>query len=265
MKVAGRVAAGYGILLFLMAALLIYPISVLGKLQAANQVNSGSNLKAAVLSLQIIRERDLIEELTRKCLAGPSPDILAQLRSELDTFDSDLAELKALSSSEKQKTEMVRLGQFWKACSSRILPLLPRTSAPGEPLRAISPAGVPADLEEDLERVRAQAQTVYQASIQSIEAQAVEARQAGDQAIFIFRLCLACGWILGLLLSILIIRSIAIPLGQLVQGIRALAEGKSFYRLDTSRSDEFSQIARDVHQIARREMPSDENPNSMKS
>jgi hypothetical protein len=265
MKVVGRVASGYGMLLLLMAALLIYPVIVLGRLQAANQVNSGDNLKTAVRSLQIIRERDLVEELTIRCLANPTADIVAQLRSELETFDSELAELGAFPLQEKQKTELNRLGQFWKACSGRILTLLPPAPAPGEPWKAISTGGIPAELEEDLDRVRAQAQTVYQANIRSIEAQAADARKAGDQANFIFRVSLGCGWTLALLLTILITRSIAVPLKNLVQGTRAIAEGKSFYRLDTSRSDEFSQIARDIHRIARQESVPEDKINSMKS
>lgn len=247
-----------------MGVMLIYPISLLGRLQAANQANSGNNLKVAVRALQIVRERDLIEELTKRCLTSPSADLLAQIRSELDTFESDVAELGALPLPEKQKTEWNRLGQFWKACSGRILSLLPPAPAPGEPWKAVSPAAMPAELEGDLERVRAQAQTVYQASIQNIEAQATIARKDGDQASFIFRVILACGWTSGLLLSILIIRSVAFPLKQLVQGARAIAEGKSFYRLDTSRSDEFSQIARDIHKIAHRETTPEDVVNSMK-
>ena len=42
------------------------------------------------------------------------------------------------------------------------------------------------------------------------------------------------------------------PLANLTEGTRAIAEGKFYYRLDTSRNDEFSQLARDFNTMTRR-------------
>ena len=57
---------------------------------------------------------------------------------------------------------------------------------------------------------------------------------------------------ISILVSFLIYRSISNPLANLTEGTRAIAEGKFYYRLDTSRNDEFSQLARDFNTMTRR-------------
>jgi HAMP domain-containing protein len=265
MKVAGRVAAGYGVLLFLMTALLVYPMTVLNHLQAANRINSGENLKASVRAGQVIRNRDLMEDFVRKYLAGPNPDLLAQIKAGIETIDADISKLEESQITDRQKNEFRRLGQFMKECSRQIQGVLMQLPGTGGEAKPAMPVSLPPMLEESLERVGAQALTVYQLTVESIETQAADARKAGDRAIFVFRVSVAAGLVFGLLTAVLIVRSIASPLRQLTDGSRAIAEGKTFYRLDTSRSDEFSQIARDIHRIAGLDRAPEELPNSMKS
>jgi two-component system sensor histidine kinase GlrK len=57
---------------------------------------------------------------------------------------------------------------------------------------------------------------------------------------------------ISVLVSFLIIRSISKPLAHLTEGTRAIADGKFFYRLDTTRNDEFSQLARDFNKMTSR-------------
>jgi signal transduction histidine kinase len=57
---------------------------------------------------------------------------------------------------------------------------------------------------------------------------------------------------ISILVSLLIVRSISKPLGHLTEGTRAIAEGKFFYRLDTTRNDEFSELARDFNTMTLR-------------
>ena len=54
------------------------------------------------------------------------------------------------------------------------------------------------------------------------------------------------------MVSFLIYRSISIPLVHLTAGTRAIAEGKFYYRLDTSRNDEFAQLAKDFNTMTHR-------------
>jgi len=55
-----------------------------------------------------------------------------------------------------------------------------------------------------------------------------------------------------IVVSLLIVRSISKPLAHLTEGTRAIIEGKYFYRLDTSRKDEFAQLAKDFNTMIRR-------------
>ncbi len=57
---------------------------------------------------------------------------------------------------------------------------------------------------------------------------------------------------LGALAAFLINRSVALPLNSLQQGTRALVEGKSFYKLDTSRNDELAHLAKDFNTLVQR-------------
>ena len=54
------------------------------------------------------------------------------------------------------------------------------------------------------------------------------------------------------LVSFFIVQSISRPLKQLTQGTRTIAEGKFFYRLDTTRHDEFAQLAKDFNTMTLR-------------
>jgi signal transduction histidine kinase len=53
--------------------------------------------------------------------------------------------------------------------------------------------------------------------------------------------------VLSTAIALIVLRSIAEPLRHLTAGTRALSEGKFFYRLDTSRHDEFAQLAKDFN------------------
>jgi two-component system sensor histidine kinase GlrK len=74
----------------------------------------------------------------------------------------------------------------------------------------------------------------------------------GARAQWISLSAAALALILSCLVSFAMIRSISEPLHNLTQGTRAISEGKFFYRLDTSRNDEFSQLAKDFNSMTRR-------------
>jgi len=57
---------------------------------------------------------------------------------------------------------------------------------------------------------------------------------------------------LSCFVSFVIVQSISSPLRQLTQGTRAIAQGKFFYRLDTSHNDEFAQLAKDFNTMSER-------------
>ena len=77
-------------------------------------------------------------------------------------------------------------------------------------------------------------------------------RKTGDTAVLVLWISTAVVLAISILVSFLIFRSISKPLGHLTEGTRAIAEGKFFYRLDTTRNDEFAQLAKDFNTMTRR-------------
>jgi signal transduction histidine kinase len=99
----------------------------------------------------------------------------------------------------------------------------------------------------DLERLRAQTYSLYHSSLRSMSSKVEKSRKTGETAAFVLGCTTFLALAISILVSFLIFRSISKPLANLTEGTRAIAEGKFFYRLDTSRNDEFSQLARDFN------------------
>jgi signal transduction histidine kinase len=77
-------------------------------------------------------------------------------------------------------------------------------------------------------------------------------RKTGDTAALVLWCVTFAVLAISILVSSLIYRSISKPLSNLTEGTRAIAEGKFFYRLDASRKDEFSQLARDFNTMTQK-------------
>ena len=86
----------------------------------------------------------------------------------------------------------------------------------------------------------------------AIAADSETSTRIGRNALFISWSALAVPVVLGAFASFLIFRSISIPLANLLEGTNAMASGKYFYRLDTSRKDELSRLALDFNALTQR-------------
>ncbi len=100
--------------------------------------------------------------------------------------------------------------------------------------------------------VREQSNTVYQAARTGIDTAVKASRSTGKMAETVSWIAAAIALLLGALVSLLIVQSITSPLKQLTHGTRAIADGKFFYRLDTTRRDEFAQLAKDFNTMTAR-------------
>jgi len=242
MRVSVRISLGYGILLASILLLAAVQIFAIRRLQLLNEGTARSGLSAAMTSLELMRDTDLIAEYSGRFFRQGDPEARKQIDPLRDSFQTDLQQLRTYVRSEAEGTEIERLSQFWQ----QFLGNFQREQA------APQPGNFPAALVEDLDRLRTQTRTVYQASLNSIEAQAEESRiiaRRTERVSWVF----AVGVIVaGGLISLLTVRSISIPLSSLAEGTRAMAEGGSYYRLDTSRNDEIAQIAKDFNTIAER-------------
>ena len=107
-------------------------------------------------------------------------------------------------------------------------------------------------LQDNLEQLRIQINSVYQASLKSMSAKVGKSRQDGETAVLVLWISTFSAFAISVLISLIVVRSISKPLASLTEGTRAIADGKFSYRLDTSRNDEFSQVARDFNKMTSR-------------
>ncbi|MGD0100055.1 MAG: HAMP domain-containing protein [Acidobacteriota bacterium] len=236
MKITTRIASGFGLLIAILAGLVVYQVITINRMQALGRTLSQTNFENVRDSLQVMRDRDLVEEFTEKFFA--SPGYADGLRAQQEDFERSLGELRAHAQSNEEKAEVKRLALLWDAYKADFGLLQ-------NPLPQSGP--LPPNLQEDLDGLKAQTDSVYQASLRSTSSRAEASRKTGETAVVVLWCATAVALAGSILVSLLIIRSISKPLAQLTEGTRAIADGKILYRLDTSRKDEFSQLARDFN------------------
>lgn len=242
MRIATKIISGYAILIALMAAVLVYQVASIHHMQSINKNLSGLNFSAARTSIQLMRDRDLVEEYTKKSFIVGDPDYVDKLREFKEGFASSLQDMQYLGRSEREQVEINRLVQFWEEFSQAL----------ARELAVLTPGTMPSELDQHLERLRAQVQTVHQVSLRTIEAEVGKAADTGAKAEWISWSAAAIALVVSFLVSFFIVRSISEPLHHLTEGTRAVAEGKFYYRLDASRNDEFALLAKDFNTMTAR-------------
>lgn len=246
MKISAKIISGYAALISVMAAVLTYQVLVIHRMQSIHRELSNINFRAGLNSLQLMRYLDLVDEYARKSFAwAGDPDFRSKLKEFQAEFVKTMRETRGVLRTEREIAEADRLLRFWGEFSRSLDVELNSLSGEG-------PFDLSNALDDQLERMKAQAHTVHQAILQEIERQVSASALAGQRAEWISWSTGATALVLSILVSLLIVRSITEPLKQLTLGTRAIAKGKFFYRLDTSRNDEFSHVARDFNTMTLR-------------
>src|SRR5438034_200241 len=173
MRIATKIISGYAILIALMAAVLVYQVVSIHYMQSINKNLSGLTFSAARTSIQLMRDRDLVDEYTKKSFIVENPEQYVEKLEEFkEGFASDLQNLKYLGRSEREQVEVNRLAQYWEEFCQAL----------ARELAVLSTGIMPEELAGHLERLRAQVLMVHQASLRAIEdevAKAADTRQGG--------------------------------------------------------------------------------------
>jgi methyl-accepting chemotaxis protein len=225
------------------------------KVLSLNEELSHTGFRSAFICLDLLRLQAQAQENTRRWLSLRDEASSAKLKETSEDFAESLDRLRAEIGLGKSRQETERLAQFWQQFMSDL----------GNQKLASPGAGITvarSDLEEDLKRLEAQIQTVYQNVLDSISTQIDASNKATQDAARDSWLLAAASLLLGALLLIWHHRSVSAPLAQLDEGTQAIAEGKLFVRLDTSRSDEFSRIAKNINNLTRKLQEPDPAPKS---
>ena len=244
MKITTRIISGYGLFIVVLMGLVVYQIITINRMQSINRALSGINFQNALACLQALRDLDLVEEYTRKSFALADPDYLKQLREFQKAFEASLMGIKSHANTGEESAGVKRLEQLWDSYTVDLGLLQQNLPQSGTAL--------PESLQNDLRQVEAQTYSIYEASLGSMSSKVEKSRKTGETAALVLWSATVAALAVGILVSFLIFRSISKPLVHLTEGTRAIAEGKFFYRLDASRNDEFSQLARDFNTMTRR-------------
>ena len=254
MRIATKIALGYSILILLMVGLLVYHTSLIRQMEAINRQLSDINFRAAITALELLSDLSQLEEATGKFVATGRPEYAAQVKKAREAFTANLDRMRALGHSEREAREVARLAQMWSdfsAVASRQESLL-TTLRPGEVKDLERIREILSGLIQHLSLLRAQTQTLIQATQETIQAQVNTSTETAKRVRETSSLATVTGVLLAILISFFIVRSIADPLRQLTDGTRALAQGRFSVHLDARGRDEFAQLARDFNIMAER-------------
>ncbi len=240
MKITTRIISGYGLFIAILAALVLYQVITINNMQRVNKALKDINFQNAETSLNAMRDRDLVEEYALKSFLDP--EYLKQLEPSQKDYDADLRDLESSATPGEEQDSVKRLVKSWESLTAK-LELL-KNGLRSEEL-AVS-------LKEELDYLRVQTRAVYDASLHSMSEIIIRSEAAGETAALVLYSVTLFALAVSILVSFLIYRSISKPLANLTEGTRAIAEGKFFYRLDTSRNDEFSQLAKDFNTMTQR-------------
>ena len=245
MRIATKVISGFGILIFLMVALLIYEVFTIYRMQLIITKLSDVSFETADTALRLRNDIDLVEEFTKKSFASEDPGYRNRLDEYGALFETELQKIESGSRTSEERAEIQRLSRFWTAFTEEL-------SRQQLELQAQPVEVLPAVLADHLEQLRDQTRSVYLAATNGIAAEVKTFGRTSRFAETVSWIVAAIALLLSALVSLLIVQSISAPLKQLTEGAQAITEGKFFYRLDTTRHDEFGQLAKDFNTMTHR-------------
>lgn len=248
MKIVTKVALGYGVLITLLLAVLVYQLAVISRTAQRSEDLSAISFRAGVLALQLLRDLDQIEEFTQKFFVTADPDYGEQVAAMREAFSQTLQELRPLRLSPGEAQGFERLEGNWKQfqeAASRHEPVAGSRNA--QQLQAAL-----TDELAQLGGVRLQALGFLQATREAIESQVAESARASRRAQRVSSAAAIAALLVSLAVSFWILRSISRPLGRLTEATQAVAAGQFSYRLEVEGEDELAQLARDFDAMTRR-------------
>ena len=248
MRISTRVVWGNLGLVLLLSATLIYQVSAVQSVQEISSRLSEITFRAVEISLKLIRQRDLVEEFTRKYLAIRDPGARSlyynRLRAAWDGFHADLGQVNTQAQSTAELQAISRAIESW----ARFTEDFRAATAPGKP----QPDRLPPELEEDLNRLRESIDGIYEETLRPITAWLALSKTTSQRARRVSWLVTGSAIMIGALVSFLLMRSVSRPLRQLAEGTRAIARGNLSYRFGTPGDEEFHDVARDFNMMVRR-------------
>ncbi len=246
MRVATKLSGAFGLLVVLLVGLLLYHVqtirSAVDTSYQLSEISARLHLSSTNQSMQLAH----IEESATKFWITRDQGYLRQFEEAVEAFDAGLHDLVARPLSPEERAQADSLLTLWQGFRSHA----DRFATASDGDRAIAARLVV--LQDLVDLLGQQAQRVAVASQQVMADRLARSTAAARQAERVTWGAAAVALTLSLLISGLIIRSIADALARLKEGTRQVAEGNFDYRLDLGRKDEFAQLARDFNTMNHR-------------
>jgi two-component system sensor histidine kinase GlrK len=244
MKVATKLAGAFALFIVVLVALLGYHLRTIQHAVSTNYELSDLSSRVYLASTRQVARLGRLEENAGKFLVTRDPGYLEKFVEARDTFQAGLATLDSAALSEREREALERLSAVWTR-------FLDDADALGAPVRATDAALLPR-LHGALDELRVNARALGDAAQAAMVARLDRSAEAARRAERISWGAVAGALLLGVLVSGVIVRSIADALRRLQEGTREVAAGNFAYRLEPRRDDEFAQLARDFNVMTRR-------------
>ncbi len=243
MKITTRIISGYGLLIAVLAGLAVYQYLTIAGMVEINETLKNINLESALASATAWNALSQVGDYAKRSFVDRD-FYEASLRESREDFIKNLEALKNYANSAKEQAEVKRLSEQWIAFDRKLHALLQEQSRGG--------TDFPDVLQIDLKQMSAQIDTLFKISKESIASKVQESSDTAKTAMYVLWSTTILALAISILVSCLIFRSISKPLAGLTEGTRSITRGKFHYRLDTSRDDEFAQLAKDFNAMTRR-------------
>ncbi len=248
MRVATKVATGSGLLAALLIGVLTYFVLVVRQLVGVNQELTAVHFRTTTVTLELLHQLDQLEQNARKFFVTRDPGYADRVSDARDAFASGLAELESLAPRGGEPVAVNHLAEQWRQFAFAPVPRQEMASR----LAATSDPELLEVLAAPLEKLHLQTWAVLTASRDGIATQVRRAVHAGRAAQRLSLVVAGLALLLAVLIVVLTVRSIKEPLQRLTEGTRTVARGTFTYQLDTSRGDEFAELAEDFNTMVRR-------------
>jgi two-component system sensor histidine kinase GlrK len=248
MKVVTKLRAAFALYITLLGVLLIYHVSTIRRAVATgHELTELSARVRATSSEQVTRVAQLGENAAKYSVTHDT-GYLDKFDQLSNAYAAELQHLQSLSLSGREHHEIGILSGEWSSLGdpTRRLASFARVNSYSALQDSLSV------LQSALDALQLQTQRVGEASQAVMEVQLARSASAATLAERISWIAAIGILFLSVVISALLARSISEPLQRLTEGTHKVAEGQFDYRLDSTRDDEFAQVARAFNTMTRR-------------
>jgi signal transduction histidine kinase len=249
MRITTKLTLSFSFLILILLAAHLYQERLIHEMRQVQEELSRLSLVSGLQALSVVENTRDLAEFTEKFLAFGDEGYRDEVRASHQHLGDEIDKLNELSrDSQILRAQTQVLNVPWTQLQSDLVEIEKLTARSSSSERArwwqrVSP---------EFDKLKAEAQRAEQASNRMIEVGIARSRATAERVNLISRTTLFVALGLALIVTILVFRSIARSLDQLIIGTRRIARGDFAYKVDESGGDELAELASYFNQMARR-------------